>query len=167
MKLASCNERMSSQKKPQKVKNKKKAHWHLMHYINTFNILSIICQHDPNCTKWEFLLQTQCTHFHKSTWPKFCRVRILTTNPMYPFSQVHTLVELVLCKLRPTFISLLANPVPVCSLWGDVLGFPSPSTERMKKLFVIWASTNPFTLAIAQLLKTQRTEIAIDCVYTK
>lgn len=86
---------------------------------------------------------------------------------MYPFSQVQTLVELVLCKLRPTFISLLANPVPFCSLWDDVLSFPSPSTERMKKLFVIWASTNPFTLAIARLLKTQKTKIAIDCVYTK
>lgn len=99
----------------------------------------------------------------------FCTVSILTPISMYPFLQVQTLVELVLCKPRPILISLFVIPLTFCSLWGDALLSFSQHWKDGKLFFLIWANTDLFTFATTQLLllQTQKTEIDINCVCTK
>lgn len=95
----------------------------------------------------------------------FCRARILTPNTMYPFLQVQALVELALCKSRPTLISAFARGV-TSAPW-EVMLFPFFQHRKKGKLFfLIWVNTNWFTFATTQklLLKTQ-TKIDVDCVY--
>lgn len=91
-----------------------------------------------------------------------CRV-----NPMYTFWQVQTLKELVLLTRRPILISPLARPITFCSLQDDALSFLSPSTERKKTLHFNLGQHQPVHSSHPQqlYLKTQKTEIARDCVY--
>lgn len=78
--------------------------------LHCFHIHSIMNQHDPNV----ILLQSKNPYFKHNV----------------SFSTSLALVELVLCKSRPTLISLIARPVTFCSLGDDAVSLLPALQER-------------------------------------
>lgn len=128
---------------------KSQADCSLMNDINTFNIQGIMHQHDQN-----FIL-LKSKHFYSKS-----NVSIFVSSD---------LVELVLCKSRPTLFPVRQ---PRCFLllvkWRSVLLLLAPKKNR-KLFFLIWVTTSSlaFSTTLQLLLETQEIELDIDCVYTK